>query len=48
VRVEQGGRTVAVVADQLAGAGRDAGWQRITTASPRFADYQTKTDRECR
>jgi deazaflavin-dependent oxidoreductase (nitroreductase family) len=46
VRVEQGGRSVAVVADQLAGADRDAAWQQIVTASPRFADYQTKTDRE--
>jgi deazaflavin-dependent oxidoreductase (nitroreductase family) len=46
VRVEQGGRSVAVVADQLAGADREQAWQQIVTASPRFADYQTKTDRE--
>lgn len=46
VRVEQGGRTVDVVADQLAGADRDAAWQQIVAASPRFAGYQAKTDRE--
>jgi deazaflavin-dependent oxidoreductase (nitroreductase family) len=46
VQVELGGRSVDVVAEQLAGADRDAAWQQITTASPRFAGYQTKTDRE--
>ena len=46
VRVETGGRTVAVVAAQLHGAERDEAWRQITTAAPQFANYQTKTDRE--
>lgn len=41
-----GGRTVPVTATQLAGTEREAAWQQITKAAPRFADYQTKTDRE--
>ena len=45
-RVELGGRSVAVVAEQLAGAERDEAWRQITTAAPRFSQYQTKTDRE--
>lgn len=45
VSVEVGGQRVAVAPNQLAGADRDAAWQRITTAQPRFAKYQTKTDR---
>ncbi|HEX4058020.1 MAG TPA: nitroreductase/quinone reductase family protein [Galbitalea sp.] len=36
---------VPVVAEQLQGADRDRAWQAITTASPRFADYESKTDR---
>jgi deazaflavin-dependent oxidoreductase (nitroreductase family) len=44
--VEVGGRKVKVTASQLTGAGRDAAWQRITTAQSRFAGYATKTDRE--
>jgi deazaflavin-dependent oxidoreductase (nitroreductase family) len=46
VRVEVDGRSVAVVAEQLAGAERDEAWRQITTTAPRFAEYQTKTDRE--
>ena len=46
VRIEVQGRTVAVVADQLHGAERAEAWQQITTAAPRFAGYQQKTDRE--
>lgn len=46
VQVEQSGRTVAVVADQLGGADREQAWQQIVAASPRFAGYQEKTDRE--
>jgi deazaflavin-dependent oxidoreductase (nitroreductase family) len=46
VRVQVDGRSVDVVAEQLAGAERDDAWRQITTAAPRFADYQTKTDRE--
>jgi deazaflavin-dependent oxidoreductase (nitroreductase family) len=46
VRVEVEGATVAVTAHQLHGAERDAAWQQIIAASPRFARYQQKTDRE--
>jgi deazaflavin-dependent oxidoreductase (nitroreductase family) len=46
VRVEVGGRTVAVTAEQLHGPEREQAWREITTASPRFAEYQRKTDRE--
>jgi deazaflavin-dependent oxidoreductase (nitroreductase family) len=46
VRVEIGSRTVAVTAEQLAGAERAEAWRRITAEGPRFAGYQAKTDRE--
>ncbi|MEV5965635.1 nitroreductase/quinone reductase family protein [Kribbella sp. NPDC051952] len=46
VRIEVDGRTVEVRAEQLHGAERAAAWERITAASPRFAEYQVKTDRE--
>lgn len=46
VSIEFGGRRESVVAEQLHGAERDAAWRRITAASQRFADYQSKTDRE--
>jgi deazaflavin-dependent oxidoreductase (nitroreductase family) len=46
VRIDVDGRTVEVRAEQLHGAERAAAWERITTASPRFAEYQVKTDRE--
>ncbi|GAA2096510.1 nitroreductase/quinone reductase family protein [Actinomadura alba] len=46
VRIEVDGRTIAVVAEQLHGAERAAAWKQITAASPRFAAYQDKTDRE--
>jgi hypothetical protein len=35
-----------VTAEQLHGTERAAAWQQITTAAPRFAQYQQKTDRE--
>jgi hypothetical protein len=35
-----------VTAEQLHGAEREAAWQQIVTAAPRFAKYQQKTDRE--
>jgi deazaflavin-dependent oxidoreductase (nitroreductase family) len=44
--VEVGGRKAKVTATQLTGAERDAAWQRITAAQPRYAGYTTKTDRE--
>jgi deazaflavin-dependent oxidoreductase (nitroreductase family) len=46
VRIELAGRTVDVVAGQLHGAVRDQAWQQISSAAPRFAQYQEKTDRE--
>ena len=46
VKIEVDGRTVVVTAEQLHGAERDQAWQQITTAAPRFGQYQRKTDRE--
>ncbi|WP_433519445.1 nitroreductase/quinone reductase family protein [Nonomuraea sp. CA-143628] len=46
VRIEVDGRTIAVVAEQLHGEERERAWQQIIAASPRFAEYQVKTDRE--
>ena len=46
VQIEVGGRKVKVTPVQLSGAERDAAWQRITKAQPRYAGYETKTDRE--
>ena len=43
--IELGGRKIAVTASQLAGAERDAAWQKVVGASPRYAGYATKTDR---
>ncbi len=40
------GREVAVAAEQLEGAERERMWRESTAASPRFAQYQQKTDRE--
>ena len=44
--VEIGGKKVKVTASQLDGPDRDAAWQRITAAQPRYGGYETKTDRE--
>ena len=46
VQIEVDGRKVPVTADQLHGAEREAAWQQIVTAAPRFAKYQQKTDRD--
>ena len=46
VRIETRGRRMSVTAQELHGSARDEAWRRITTAVPRFADYQKKTDRE--
>jgi deazaflavin-dependent oxidoreductase (nitroreductase family) len=46
VKIELNGRTIPVTASQLHGTERDEAWQQITTAAPRFAQYQQKTDRE--
>ncbi|MGW7685163.1 nitroreductase/quinone reductase family protein [Kribbella sp. NPDC054772] len=46
VRIDIGGETLDVRAEQLHGPERDEAWQQIVAASPRFAEYQEKTDRE--
>lgn len=46
VQIELEGRKVAVTAEQLHGADRDAAWKQITSALPRFAKYEQHTDRE--
>jgi hypothetical protein len=43
---EVDGRKIAVTAEQLHGTEREQAWQQITTAAPRFTQYQAKTDRE--
>jgi deazaflavin-dependent oxidoreductase (nitroreductase family) len=45
--IELPGRdTVAVTPHQLDGTDREQAWQRITAAQPRYAKYQSKSDRE--
>jgi deazaflavin-dependent oxidoreductase (nitroreductase family) len=46
VRIELDGRRIRVAAEQLHGAERAEAWRQIATATPRFAQYQDKTDRE--
>jgi deazaflavin-dependent oxidoreductase (nitroreductase family) len=46
VSIDVGGGNVPVAADQLAGADRETAWKTITTASPQFSKYESKTDRE--
>jgi len=46
VRIEVNSQVIPVSAEQLHGAERDQAWQQITASAPRFAGYQTKTDRE--
>ena len=46
VQIEVDGRRIGVTAEQLHGAERAQAWQQISTAAPRFAHYQRKTDRE--
>jgi deazaflavin-dependent oxidoreductase (nitroreductase family) len=46
VRIEIDGKAIPVTAEQLHGADREAAWQSITKAAPRFATYAEKTDRE--
>ena len=45
VSIELPDRKLQVTPQQLSGERREEAWQRITTAQPRFAKYQTKTDR---
>ena len=46
VQIAMAGRKTAVTAEELHGAERAEAWQQITTAAPRFAGYERKTDRE--
>lgn len=46
ITIEMAGRKIPVTAEQLHGPAREEAWQRITTAAPRFGQYQVKTDRE--
>jgi deazaflavin-dependent oxidoreductase (nitroreductase family) len=47
VQIETGdGHKIPVTAHQLHGPERDRAWQQITAAAPRFASYETKTDRQ--
>jgi deazaflavin-dependent oxidoreductase (nitroreductase family) len=46
VQIEVDGRRIAVTAEQLHGAERAQAWQQIAATTPRFAQYQRKTDRE--
>jgi deazaflavin-dependent oxidoreductase (nitroreductase family) len=45
VWIEFGGRQLRVNPIQLSGDAREHAWQRITQRQPRYAGYQTKTDR---
>ena len=44
-RIEVGGATIAVTAEQLHGAEREAAWRRLTASIPRFGKYPQQTDR---
>ena len=44
--IDLAGQTIPVTARELHGTERAAAWTRITTAVPRFAADQKKTDRE--
>ncbi len=46
VTIELAGQRIPVTAEQLRGAERQQAWQQITTAAPRFAQYQEQTDRD--
>jgi deazaflavin-dependent oxidoreductase (nitroreductase family) len=46
VWIEVEGRSFPVMVEQLEGSPRDAAWQRIVAAQPRFGGYQKKTDRD--
>ena len=46
VRIEIDCRSISVIAEQLHGPERDQAWKQVIRAQPRFAKYQTKTDRE--
>jgi deazaflavin-dependent oxidoreductase (nitroreductase family) len=45
VWVEFGGQQIRVTPTQLEGDARETAWQQITASQPRYAGYQSKTDR---
>lgn len=45
VTIEFGGASRPVSVDELQGAERDAAWQRVVAAQPRFSRYTRKTSR---
>jgi deazaflavin-dependent oxidoreductase (nitroreductase family) len=45
VWIEVAGHQLRVTAEQLDGEPREVAWQRIIESQPRYAGYQTKTDR---
>jgi deazaflavin-dependent oxidoreductase (nitroreductase family) len=45
VWIEFGGKEIKVTPTQLEGDAREQAWQRITQRFPRYAGYETKTDR---
>ncbi|KGN39072.1 nitroreductase [Knoellia subterranea KCTC 19937] len=45
IEVQDGTRTWVARARELAGAERDAWWERCVAAFPNYAEYQTKTER---
>jgi deazaflavin-dependent oxidoreductase (nitroreductase family) len=45
VRIELGGETFAVEAEELHGPRRDAVWSQLTAASPALREYQARTSR---
>jgi deazaflavin-dependent oxidoreductase (nitroreductase family) len=45
VEVQDGAQRWDMVAREVAGAERDAWWERSVAAFPPYAEYQTKTDR---
>lgn len=46
VKIEVGGSTVPVRAEQLHGDKREQAWRQIIGSAARFADYAKQTDRE--
>jgi len=46
VTIELAGREVLVTAEQLHGPERAVAWRQIIETTPRFAGYESKTDRE--
>ena len=45
VWVEFGGQKIHVTPSQLEGDAREQAWERIVKLHPRYAGYETKTDR---